>query len=108
MIMNEKTRARMTPVVLVCLLFIGVAAWASVFIPSEPAAVAQPKEQTGTCQLGEWEGQVALFEKDADRPIEVYEITVRTLPEEEQERLRERILVNNDAELEKLLENYGS
>lgn len=106
--MTDKARARMTFIVTVCLIFIGVAAWISVFIPSGSTAVTQPKSPSELRFLGEWNGQVALFEAETDEPIEVYEITVRTLPEEEQARLRERIPVNNEAELETLLENYGS
>lgn len=106
--MSEKTRARMVPVVIVCLVFIGVAAWISVLLPDKPAVNTEPQARVDARELGEWDGKVALFEKGGTQPIEVYEIVLRTLPEEEQARLYARIPIADDGELENLLENYTS
>ena len=105
---KENVRARMVPVVMVCLIFIGVAAWVSVLLPDEPVASTEPQVRTDARELGEWDGMVALFEQGGTEPIEVYDIAVRTLPEEEQARIYARIMVKDDAALENLLENYTS
>ncbi len=110
--MQEKTRAeervRWLPVVIACVVLIGVAAWVSVLLPTEPDAKNVPTEPVSGRLLREWNGQVALFEGASGEPIEVYDVTVAALPEEEQERLREGIVIDSEEALALLLDNYTS
>lgn len=110
--MKKETRAeersRLMPVMIACVLLIGIAAWASTLLPREPDAKSVPKEQVAQQMLREWNGQIALFEGDSDEPAEVYEVTVGALPNEEQERLREGIVIESEEMLASLLDNYTS
>ena len=58
--------------------------------------------------LKEWDGQVALFIAGESEPLTVYEVDVRTLPEEEQRLLKDGVAVNSEEELAAILENYTS
>lgn len=110
--MSKETRAeerrRLMPVLISCVLLIGIAAWASVLLPEESAAQILPAERTTQQILREWNGQLALFKGDEPEPVEIYEVTVASLPKEEQQRLREGIVIENDEMLASLLDNYTS
>lgn len=110
--MSKETRAeerkRLMPVLIACVLLIGIAAWASALLPTEPNTKRVPTEQPVERILREWNGQIALFEGDAAEPTEIYEVTVAALPEEEQQRLRAGIAVENEEMLADLLDNYTS
>ncbi|MBR5539777.1 MAG: BofC C-terminal domain-containing protein [Clostridia bacterium] len=110
--MRKETRAeerrRLMPVLIACVLLIGIAAWVSVLLPEEPKQEALPAERSAQQMLREWNGQLALFEGDGTEPAEVYEVTVAALPEEEQQRLREGIVIENEEMLASLLDNYTS
>lgn len=110
--MRKETRAeerrRLMPVLIACVLLIGVAAWASVLLPQESERDVLPAERTAQQMLREWNGRLALFKGDATEPAEVYEVTVAALPEEEQQRLREGIAVESEEMLAALLDNYTS
>ena len=56
--------------------------------------------------IGEWEGQVAVFEGDQRFPKQVFDVAVSTLPEELRQRLTEGVPAHNDAQLSVLLEDY--
>lgn len=58
--------------------------------------------------LGVWEGRLAVFEGEAAFPMKLYEVAVISLPQDEQQRLREGIAVNDLRELQLLLEDYTS
>lgn len=58
--------------------------------------------------LGVWEGQLAVFQGDNAFPQQLYEVSVAALPRVEQERLKNGIAVENEAELLRLLEDYTS
>ncbi len=110
--MSNKThidnQRRLVPVVMVCLVLIGIAAWVSVLLPQEPKPDDTPVKQVTQQVLREWNGQIALFEENADEPIEVYEVTVAALPEEEQQRLRAGIVIDGEEMLAALIDNYTS
>ena len=111
--MQRETRAeerrRLMPALIACILLIGVAAWASTLLPTKSNTKQAPTEQvSGEWTLCEWNGQIALFEGDSNEPTEVYEVTVAALPEEEQERLREGIVIESEETLALLLDNYTS
>lgn len=98
---------RFLPAVIAALILIGTAMWVSVLLPETPADV-QPAERGIQRVLREWKGQVALFEGNAEQPVETYEVVVDALPPEEQERLREGIAVESEEMLAALLDNYTS
>ncbi len=105
---RAEERNRLMPVLIACVLLIGVAAWVSTLLPADSAKKSMPTERAAQQMLREWNGQVALFEGDSDEPTEVYEVTVAALPEEEQERLREGIVIESEETLALLLDNYTS
>lgn len=110
--MHKETRAeerrRLMPVLIACVLLIGAAAWASVLLPEQSDSETMPTERIAQRTLREWEGQLALFEGDDTEPVEVYDVTVATLPEEEQQRLRGGIVIEGEEMLASLLDNYTS
>ena len=57
--------------------------------------------------LGPWNGKLALYAAGNPYPKEVYDIFVRSFPEEEQTRLEQGIPAATEAELEELLEDYS-
>ena len=71
------------------------------FLPSIGSA-ATPAPFT----IGEWEGQVAVFEGDMSFPRQVFEVFVDALPEEQRRQVREGVPVDTEAELSVLLEDY--
>ena len=74
------------------------------FVITPPAkADAAPKP---AYTIGEWKGQVAVFEGEQNYPKQVYDTAVGGLPPELQQRLREGVLAYSDAELSVLLEDY--
>lgn len=110
--MQKETRAeerkRLMPVLIACVLLIGIAAWVSVLLPEGSDTKNGPSERVVQQTLREWNGQIALFESGSDEPAEVYEVSVAALPEEEQQRLREGIVIEDEQMLASLLDNYTS
>lgn len=107
---NEKRR-HWTPVWVACLLLIGVAAWVSTLLP-QPIAKSegqpQAEEQAKAPYLGVWEGKVARFDGKNAEPQEVYDVAVSSLPEEEQQRLKNGVTWEDEEMLAMLLEAYTS
>ncbi len=58
--------------------------------------------------LGVWNGQLAVFAPGAPEPCELYDVSVASLPEEEQLRLKSGVIAQSRRELESLLEDYTS
>ena len=58
--------------------------------------------------LGSYRGYVAIFEKGAEEPRQIFPCRVETLPEEDQKLLEQRIRIRDTDELEQLLEDYLS
>lgn len=58
--------------------------------------------------LGTWKGYVALFEKGAEEPRQIFPTPVSALPEADQSALEEGIIVRNERDLQQLLEDYLS
>lgn len=56
--------------------------------------------------IGEWEGQVAVFEGDQPFPRQVFDVYVETLPPEQQQQVRQGVPAEDDARLSVLLEDY--
>ena len=61
-----------------------------------------------TLFLGSYRGYVAIFEKGAEEPKQVFPCRVDTLPEADQKMLDERIRIKDEEELNRLLEDYLS
>ena len=74
--------------------------------PAETAAKTLETAQESYGVLGVWQGQLALFDTQA-QPRRVYEVWVSDLPEEEQERLCDGIPVEDRAAFLALLEEYS-
>jgi len=65
--------------------------------------------RTGTAPaytIGEWEGQVAVFEGEQTFPRQVFDVYVEALPPELQQQVRQGVPAENDAQLSVLLEDY--
>ncbi len=105
---RAEERSRLIPVLIACVLLIGIAAWVSTLLPGESDTRSVPTEPATQQLLREWNGQIALFEGDFNKPAEVYEVTVAALPQEEQARLREGIVIESEEMLASLLDNYTS
>ena len=58
--------------------------------------------------VGSWKGYVAIFEKGASEPRQIFPTQVASLPEADQQALETGILVRNQRDLEQLLEDYLS
>lgn len=58
--------------------------------------------------LGTWKGYVALFEKGAEEPRQIFPTQVTTLPPADQAALENGIVIRNDRDLQQLLEDYLS
>lgn len=58
--------------------------------------------------LGSYKGYVALFNKGAEEPRQIYPYQVSTLPPADQQALEEGIVVRTEEQLNKLLEDYLS
>ena len=56
--------------------------------------------------IGDWEGQVAVFEGAHTHPMQVYDVAVSTLPEELRRRIARGVPAENEAQLSVLLEDY--
>lgn len=65
-------------------------------------------EDMMTFFLKEEEGQVVVYHDDQKTPYEYTGISVDTLPEEEQQKLKEGFFVKNEEELYSMLENLSS
>lgn len=63
-------------------------------------------ERTPAYTIGEWEGQVAVFEGAQTFPRQVFDVYVETLPQEQQQQVRQGVPAENDAQLSVLLEDY--
>lgn len=58
--------------------------------------------------LGVWKGYLAIFEEDRDEPRQIFPSQVAALPEADREALAQGIVVRNDRDLQRLLEDYLS
>jgi hypothetical protein len=58
--------------------------------------------------LGSWKGYVALFEKGKEEPRQISPCPVDTLPEEDRQRLEEKIPIRSPKALQQALEDYLS
>lgn len=56
--------------------------------------------------IGVWQGQVAVFEGTQNFPRQVFDVSVETLPPELQQRVRQGVPAETDAQLSVLLEDY--
>ena len=58
--------------------------------------------------LGSWKGYVALFEKNAEEPIQIFPCTTDSLPIADQVSLEHGIPIRNSRDLQQILEDYLS
>jgi len=77
--------------------------------PAETGTIPVTAEaEAETMSLGVYDGKLALFRNGSAYPAEIYEIYAGSLPQADQEALAAGIPVTDEAELTKLLEDYGS
>lgn len=58
--------------------------------------------------LGNWKGHIALFDEGAPEPRQIFPNKVSSLPEADQAALESGILIRNERDLNRLLEDYLS
>lgn len=58
--------------------------------------------------LGAWKGYIALFDKGAKEPRQIFPTMIASLPPSDQAALEKGITVRNERDLNKLLEDYLS
>lgn len=73
---------------------------------SSPAEPAAPKD--AGYLLGEYNGRVSVLSPDTREPEMIFDIFIRTLPDADQELLRQGIRVDTYEELTRLIEDYIS
>ena len=59
-------------------------------------------------EMGIWEGKVAVFLPGTNVPMRITEMPVTSLPNADQQALKDRIPVYDAQELASFLEDYGS
>lgn len=57
--------------------------------------------------LSDYKGQIALFSKENEKPIQIFQIYTESLPEKDAEKIRNGIIIKEN-ELTKILEDYIS
>lgn len=87
----------------VSLLLAAVILWL-VFRYVLPSGGGTPRTPAYT--IGEWQGQVAVFEGDQHFPRQVFDVYVEALPPELQQQVRQGVPAETDAQLSVLLEDY--
>ena len=73
----------------------------------EPQQTAEPEAQH-MYEMGIWEGKVAVFLPGTNVPMRITEMPVTSLPNADQQALKDRIPVYDAQELASFLEDYGS
>ena len=84
---------------LICILSVGL------YFSRKPAEEAPPQP---AYVLSVYRGQLAVFTPESDAPHEVFDTRITSLPVEEAERLYHGIPAEDDAALQKLIEEYCS
>lgn len=73
-----------------------------------PAAAPEQPHNEPQFVIGSYDGQVAVFERGADYPMRVYDVSIAALPPEEQAKLQAGIPAADADALSVLLEDYTS
>lgn len=108
---SKETNKRWLPVIAACAVLIGVSMWVSVLIPTKTEARTTPTTTVTSAypqRLGVYDGRLARFSANGTVPLEVYDVTVTTLPPEEQTRLATFIPIPDAQTLADLLDAYTS
>lgn len=58
--------------------------------------------------LKEYDKKIGVFEKDKDTPIRVIDISVETLPDYDIENLKNGIIIKDDVDLNRIIEDFDS
>lgn len=75
---------------------------------SEGSQEEPPEEVAAGYLLGEYNGRVSVLSPDTREPEMIFDIFVRTLPDADQQLLRQGIRVDTYEELTRLIEDYIS
>ncbi len=76
-------------------------------IERKEAETTSPHQNT-QYTVKDYNGKIAVFENDNTYPKNVYDSYTSVLPENDQKRLREGIIVSNTADLQRIIEDYTS
>lgn len=82
--------------------------------PTPPQSSYEPEPPQSSSQteqfyiLKEYEGKIAVFSSDSDKPIKITNASVSKLPQSDQQNLKAGIQVQNQKELNRLLEDFCS
>lgn len=92
----------------VLVLICAISLFISIFWFVRPPHRQAVSEQTqAEYMLKDYNGRLAVYQPGGDSPIKIYEVYTYLLPETDTESLRAGILVNNEQELDRLLEDFG-
>ncbi len=58
--------------------------------------------------LSEYKGKIALYKRGYAMPVEIYEVYISSLPEGEQQKVKDGIEAYTDSEIIKIIEAYTS
>ncbi len=78
----------------------------SLFVFFSPPAASSPSSGYSYV-LKDHHGRLALFAPDEAQPVQVYEVYTRLLPEQDVLSLQAGIPLDSEAELQRLLEDFG-
>ena len=67
-----------------------------------------PQESSPLYTLSEYKGRIALYKQGYAMPVEIYEVYTSSLPQEEQQKVKDGIDAYTDSEILKIIEAYTS
>ncbi len=76
-------------------------------IDRREAETTSPQQIT-VYTIKDYNGKIAVFENNSTNPQNVYDSYTSVLPESDQIRLREGIVVSNASDLQRIIEDYTS
>ena len=92
---------------LICVIFIGTL-FVNLNNDVESYENEKSQKQQEIYTIKEYDGKIAVYKNDENKPMEVYESYVSLLPEADRQKLQNGITVDNTTELQKIIEDYTS
>lgn len=88
---------------LICAISLAI----SLFLFANPSFLQFNKQSSYSYTLKDFHGKLALYPNNSDTPTEVYEVYTHLLPEQDVLSLQQGIPLKSEAELQRLLEDFG-
>lgn len=105
----RKTLLKCICITVFILLFVGIVGIISLSAGEAKDISVQSTEPTvPKYTFTAYEGKLALFERGFAMPVEIYDVYLANLPAEEQTKIINGICAENDAEIQKIIEDYTS